>query len=525
LSLVVFIGALALLTATPSGFATALIPEPVAAQHGLTRAWTAQVQVDPTRGQLRNIILDSGTIFAQTDEGTLEAIDAGTGKRLWAAQVGDHAYPTFAPAANPRLVALINGSMLYVLNRFNGKQLWKMRLQGSPSAGPALSFQRVYAPLSDGMIVSYELKPEEPLKDREKAIQETSPTPEQTAAREAEQRDSLRLKQDKEPPLTCRGPGRPLVAPLVTRQNPDEEYVAWTTDRGSLCVGRVDRTRQRGFSLLYSLQTEAPISSQPTYLPADLSNAGDSGVIIAASQDGYVHAVRERDGNHVWRFATGSPVVDNPVVLGRFVLVTNQLGGLFCLDVANLGSQVWWAPDVTQVIAASKQRVYTADKTGRLQVLDGKSGAVVDTLSTEPLPIKLTNGETDRMFLASTTGLIQCLHEIGLSEPLVRRLPPKEELASAAEAKPKAESSDDASPTLSSPPTTGSLPRPASKGTGVGPAPKGKAGGRPPRRQAEGIAPRKSGNRNKGQNANPPQGQGAGAGAGGGQGLAPAPGG
>jgi hypothetical protein len=317
------------------------------------------------------------------------------------------------------------------------------------------------------------------------------------------------------------------VAPLVTRQNPDEEYVAWTTDRGFLCVGRVDRTRQGNFSLLYSLQTDAPISTQPTYLPADLSLAGDSGLIIAASQDGYVHAVRERDGNHVWRFATGSPVVDNPVVLGRFVLVANQLGGLYCLDAANLGSQVWWAPDVTQVIAASKQRVYTADKVGRLQVLDGKSGAVVDTLSTELFPLKLTNGETDRMYLASKTGLIQCLHEIGLSEPLVRRLPPKEELASTAEVKPKAETSSDEASSLSKPNMTGSLPRPAPKAGGTSQTPKGKAGGRPSRRLGDNAAPssRKLGTRNKGgQNGNPPQGPGGGAGAGGGQGFAPAPG-
>ena len=530
-SLVVLIGALGFFTAAPPGFAAALIPEPVAAQHGLTRAWASQVQVDSARGQLRNIVLDHGTIFAQTDQGLLEAIDAGTGKRIWAAQVGDRGYHTFAPAANRNLVAVINGSSVYVLNRYNGRQLWKAQLGGSPSAGPALSFRRVYVPLADGMIVSYELKPEEPAKDSEKALQETGLTPEQTAAQEAAQRDAFRLKQDKAPPLSCRGSGRPLVAPLVTRQNADEEYVAWTTDRGYLCVARVDRTREGSFALLYRLHTDAPISSQPTYLPPDPSIAGDSGVIIAASEDGFVHAVRERDGNHLWRFSTGSPVIENPVLLGHFILVANQLGGLYCLDAANMGSQVWWSPGVTQVVAASKQRVYAADKIGRIQVLDGKTGAVVDSISTELLPIKLTNGETDRMFLGSKTGLVQCLHEIGLSEPLVRRLPATEQLASSADtSKTKEASSDEEPSSLSRPPTTGSLPRTSgTKGTGTKPA--GKTGGRGSRRSgsgggAAGPAPgRKLGSRpGRGPGA-AGGGAGGGAGAGGGQGFAPPPGG
>jgi hypothetical protein len=381
------------------------------------------------------------------------------------------------------------------------------------------------------MIASYELKPEEPSKDSDKAVQETSPTPEQTAAREAAQRDSLRLKQDKTPPMTCRGPGRPLVAPLVTRQNADEEYLAWTTELGYMCVARVDRTRQGNFVLLYRLKTDAPISSQPIYLPAS-QIAGDSGVIIAASQDGYIHAVRERDGNHLWRFATGSPIVENPVAFGHYVLVANQLGGLYCLDGANMGSQVWRSADVTQVVAASKQRVYATDKIGRLVVLDGKTGVVVDSISTEMLPIKLTNGETDRMFLASKTGLVQCLHEIGLSEPLLRRLPAGEELASSDDAaKPQKESSSEESTTLSRPPTTGGPPPSTSpKGTGkasgatTGGPPSGsrKLGSRSSRRNSgsglPGTTPGTAPNRKSGTR---PGGGAGGPGAGGGPGLVP----
>lgn len=426
--LVVLTGVLGLLAGAPRVWAAALIPEPVAAEHGLTRAWAAQVQLDPSRGRLRSMVLDSGTLFLQTDQGVVEAVDAETGKRLWTTQIGDRVYCTFAPAANPRFVALVNGSTLYLLNRFNGKLLWKVQLSGAPSAGPAFSLQRVYVPLSDGMIVAYQLKlMKDPVEDLGHLLKDESLTPEKAAARELAQRDAIRLSQENIPPATCRGPGRPLAAPLVTRQTADEEYVAWTTDRGYLCVGRIDRTREGGFTMLYRLQTGAPISGQPCYLPPNPDVVGDSGVIFAASEDGFVYAVRERDGQQLWRFSTGNPIVESPVILGHFVLVTNQLGGMYCLDATNMGSQVWWSPEVARVVAASKQKVYAADRIGRLRVLDGKNGTVLDTVSTESLPIKLTNSETDRIVLASDTGLVQCLHEVGLSEPLMRRLPVAEE--------------------------------------------------------------------------------------------------
>ena len=466
---VVLTSALGLLAGTSQVWAVALIPEPIAAQHGLTRAWAAQVQIDSSRGRLRNMVLDSGTLFVQTDQGVFEAIDAETGKRLWTTQIGDRVYPTFAPGANPKFVALVNGSTLYLLNRFNGKLLWKIQLSGAPSAGPALSLQRVYVPLSDGMIVSYVLKSmKDPLEGLGQLLKDENSTPEKAAAREVGQRDALRLSQEKIPPLTCRGPGRPLAAPLVTRQNADEEYVAWTTERGYLCVGRIDRTREGSFALLYRLHTGAPISGQPCYLPPNPDAVGDSGVIFAASEDGFVYAVRDRDGQQLWRFSTGNPIVESPVVLGRFVLVTNQLGGMYCLDAANMGSQVWWSPEVARVVAASKQKIYAADRTGRLRVLDGRNGTLLDAIATESLPVKLTNSETDRILLASDTGLVQCLHEVGLSQPLVRRLPVAEEQSAPTALETKKPASEQATSDENAEVKKPATPRP-SGGTSSGP--------------------------------------------------------
>lgn len=400
-----------------------VISEPAAERHGLTRAWFTQIQVDPSRGRLGEWILDEGTLFILSDQSVLTAVDAATGATRWSSEVGNRGYPVLTPAANRKLVAMTNGSTLYVLNRYNGKLLWKTKLDGAPGAGPALSQQRVYVPLLDGRLVAYRLTPVK--SDLPESAGSGPLTPEQRAAQEIARLDSLRLEQDVPPPLFAQVPGRALIQPVVTRENESEENVVWATDQGYLCAGRIDRNEQRALELRYRLRTEAPIVAQPCYLPPDANVLPDSGLIVAGSEDGFVYGIRERNGDQLWRFSTGEPIVEDPVVLGRFVFVTNQLGGMYCVD-AKTGSQAWWSPEVTRFLAASKQRVYATDKIGLLHVLSAKTGAQLDTIAATMVPIKLTNPESDRLFLASTTGMVECLHEPEMVGSLVRKIPAKE---------------------------------------------------------------------------------------------------
>ena len=141
-------------------------------------------------------------------------------------------------------------------------------------------------------------------------------------------------------------------------------------------------------------------------------------MIFATSTNGYVYAVSEVRGDLLWKFPTSGPVYQPPAVIENRVFVVTQLGGLFCCDT-KLGKQLWTAPDISQFIAASKQRVYAADRAGRTEVLDANTGALLDFLPTELLPRKLLNTETDRLYLATDRGLVQCLHEIEQSQPLV----------------------------------------------------------------------------------------------------------
>lgn len=145
--------------AAPAALTDALITETDAARHGLTRAWFTQVELDRASSRLIHLVLQGKTLYAQTDRAVLHAIDAETGQTLWVARVGRPGGLSMAPAANDRMVAVVNGSYLYVLDKNTGKVSWQTQLDGAPGTGPVLSAQRVYVSMTNGMILSYRLTP------------------------------------------------------------------------------------------------------------------------------------------------------------------------------------------------------------------------------------------------------------------------------------------------------------------------------------------------------------------------------
>jgi len=394
-----------------------LITEPAARRHGLTRAWFTQVHMDRALGRVEHIVLDRGVLFVQTDRASVHAIDAETGESLWSRQIGRPDHPTTAPGLGKQMLAILNGSRLYVANRRNGDILYELAVDGAPGAGPAVSEKRAYVPMTSGMIMAYRLEPlTDPLEELGK-VPEGPPTAEEAEAAEERRQENLRLRQDYIPPLACRSLGRAMIQPLVTLQTEEEEYVGWPTDRGYLYIGRIDRRSEDRFELRYRLETDGNIAARPTYMPPDPGNPGASGLLFVTSESGFAYAVEEKTGEVAWRFPTGEPIIEPPVRIDDRIYVAVQLGGMYCLD-AHTGKELWYAPRIKQFVAASPQRVYAVDTLGRLVALYAKTGARLDTLwSVRQLPLRVANMETDRLYLATETGLVQCLHEVGLDEP------------------------------------------------------------------------------------------------------------
>lgn len=434
--------ALALMLATNFWAAAGeLMSETGLARSGLTRPWFAQVEMDQGRTRLTDILMYEGALYAQTNSAMVHALDAETGKTLWSKRVGEAKHPSMPAEAKGNLLAVINGSRLYVLNRLTGELLYEKEIQDAPGAGPGLSTRRAFVPMVNGMVIAYRV--EEETTRPKPAEKKTSGEDEMPAAAEGSAASApIRVSKQHEPPLFCQSFGRALVAPLVTREFIGGEYVVWPTDRGYMNFGRIDHQFGESFVLKYRLQTGATVAARPAYLPPDPQVLGDPGVVFVASADGFIYAVEEENGTTKWRFSTGEPISQSPVVAENRLFVATDLGGMYCLDVKT-GKNLWWAANVKQFVAAGKSRAYVIDRFGRLLVLNAANGARLDAITVGDSTIPLVNSDTDRIYLASRSGLIQCLREMEQTKPLlhdqVRKEAARAEALRAAQPEPEPE--------------------------------------------------------------------------------------
>jgi PQQ-like domain len=368
------LGALSLLSATTtarSQIGIGLISQQQAHRGGMQRAWFARAEVNPARSEVVRWILSGDQLLVVTNAGIIQALDANTGQSLWVTSVGNPDYPSLGPGTNEKYAALVNGSTLFVLDRSNGRILSERQVGGAPGAGPALSKNYVFVPLVTGRIEGY------PLED------------------------------PKGTPWFYQSFGRVLVPPRAT-----PESVVWTTDAGYLYVASSDPPRTR-----FRLETMSSFSAQPTY---------QSPLIYGVTMSGGVFAVDEHKAKVRWKYTTGFPSERAPAIVGEHLYVTSDEPMLHSVN-AQTGLSEWEAQGISQFAAATKSHVYGVDRFGTIHVLDKQSGASLGRYPTGGKLTALVNDQTDRLYLMTDRGLVQCLHEIGATEPTYYVKPATEE--------------------------------------------------------------------------------------------------
>ena len=426
-------------TAEPTG---RLITQNDAQRHGLRRAWFSQVRLKSGRSRLSHLRLAEGTgklpdtLFAQTDQGVIQAIDAETGQTLWVRGVGARNHPTMAISASNELVGVLNGTRLYLLDRSDGRVLWERKINGVPVDGPVLTDKFACVPTLSGRILAYEIKKRKfdkeeedsdaekiarAMKDKDSEKSDSGPSETTLASltKPVKNGGPLALDYESVYPLTCVSFGQVACQPIFLLEDNKNQYLAWSTNKG-LFVGYVDLQRQNEFAVSFQLRTHSEIVTQPTYLPPAVGNGNAEGLIFAASKLGHVYAVSAMRGTEKWNYAIGQPIAEPVIPIKDRVYVITRLGNLFCLD-AMTGLECWSTGGVGQFLASSGKKIYVADRFGQIRVLDAQSGSTVDGLFAASLPIKLRNQWTDRIYLASPSGLVQCLHETSLSKPIYYR--------------------------------------------------------------------------------------------------------
>ena len=344
-----------------------LVTNEQAARHGLERAWFAQVPVDASRSRVTQWMLYYDRLYSVTNSGIVTALDAETGETLWSKQVGKPGYPAFGPGANADYLGIVSGSKLYLLNRHDGRLEWVRQLGSAPSSGPALSEKYAFVALVTGRIEGYQLD--------DPATQ----------------------------PWYYQSKGRTYLRPTTTGK-----IVSWPTAAGYLYASRANDP-----GVLYRLETSADIVTSPATMPPYL---------YIASQDGYLYCLDENTGDEAWRYSTGYAIDSSPAIVGDVAYVASSEPAIHAVD-AKTGKEQWTTPGASHFAARGKERVYASDRFGNLLVLDTKTGNPVSRMPVSEGSSTLVNDQTDRIFLVSDSGLVQCLHEIGAEAPTMHRQP------------------------------------------------------------------------------------------------------
>ncbi|MBQ8285679.1 MAG: PQQ-binding-like beta-propeller repeat protein [Thermoguttaceae bacterium] len=455
--------------ATAAGIAKSrLVAERDAQAAGLTRAWFAQATLDRDREEVTSATLQDGVVFITTNGGVLQAIDAENGTTLWTVNVGRE-YLT-APAINSKIVAVLCGTRLVVYDRFSGKFLDETEVFGQPSAAPVATEREVYVPVYSQRLYAY------PVKRRETERPEAQKTLEAMleATKDAKMAEEMKAELEADyaangtkqyllaplseaRPHQCPTLGVAAAAPILGAQSYGVDRVIWTTDQGWLMIGELQRDAVNNpLQLLYKLQATpqvaylnesrygnrflAPrddVSCAPFYVPQDLSAQNmaleparrKGGLAIVGVNSGSVFAINDANGKVRWTYLTQSPVSERVSAFKDFsakqglvydVYVPVDSGDFFALDLKT-GLENWRAAGVKRLISASATRLYVFDQLDRLAVLDRANGARLKTVTLAPTKFQIFNRETDRVYLVSADGLIQCLRETQQEKPLSHR--------------------------------------------------------------------------------------------------------
>ncbi|SIO18585.1 Outer membrane protein assembly factor BamB, contains PQQ-like beta-propeller repeat [Singulisphaera sp. GP187] len=363
---------------------------------GLERNWMAAVPMEPTE-KLLEISMADNLIFAQTDHAGFHTFDSESGRLLWSAHLGRQLRDAFPASVNSRLVFVTNSNLLYALDRHTGRTVWVENLSVLPSSPTACDEGQVMVGLSTGMLRSFSLY----LKDAKGVV-----------VKDAKGQPVLS-------PQALFASNWQTSGPLKSRPIPAGRMVVFGGHDGRAYVALTDTPK-----MLYRIATGGAIEAPISFFGAR--------TFLIPSADQNVYSVDLFTATVMWTFSAGAPVLQEPLVADRDVYVVNTSGVLNAVDIGK-GSARWsTSTHGGRLMAVTEKRIYLESYDEDLFIVDRESGRIVaDPRSTytragvnlRSYDLSLTNTINDRLYLASSTGLIFSLREIGQTKPRLLRDP------------------------------------------------------------------------------------------------------
>jgi outer membrane protein assembly factor BamB len=307
-------------------------------------------------------------LYSLANDGSLECRDAETGEPVWMVRVGARRLHYGALGVNEDYVSVTNGANLIQVDAATGEVIQEVRTLGAPLLGVINSADFAMIPTIGSGVEGY------PLSD------------------------------------TTRDPFREIVAGetlALPTKAPGSTLIAWGTARAFVYAMEMQGTP----SVLFRLNTDGIVSGRIA------SASGDR--FFFGSEAGQVYGLQAtRSGRVLWSIPFGEPFYDEPIVAGDQLLIRSTYGNLFSLGIDS-GIMSWArpTPNVDDLLGAFGDHIFVTSMTGSLTVIDRESGKQVASFN-EVRPTRLlVNKLTDRLYLVSESGDVQCLKPVGSDLP------------------------------------------------------------------------------------------------------------
>lgn len=312
--------------------------------------------------------IPKSSIYCMSQSGVVQAFDAESGRLHWQTDVGTSSFPSSGVGASKKLVAAVNGSSVYCLDPATGKILWQKRCEKAVMGSPSATDNSVFVPMADGRIQIFD------------------------AASNGNRTQTMISKGTAFNPPTVSG-----------------SVVSWATDGGFLTVTPADDMNKILFRIKAGSAINAPATSK-------------GNLLFVASHDGFIYTVDKNRGTMVWSSSIGEHCSSSPYPIGDYVFIVTEENHLYKFDARNGVIAPGWEKylsGIRKVVGASRDRLYVQTTTNQILALDLETGSKLETLGGSLGLEPIVNYITDRIYLVSGSGVIECLRETASTTPYI----------------------------------------------------------------------------------------------------------
>jgi len=374
---------------------------------GLTREWILQLPSMANGSSLAQVVVGDGLVVAQTSDGGVHAVQsspfgdavqpAGSplpGSLLWSYQVGRGGGPIMRAGIGADLVAVPHDRGMAGLERSTGLPRWHESFGQSVSAGATVIGDWVYIPTSAGTVSRFAVHPlRHPTQT--KAAAANSPT-KKAGNKTVKTAKSARKRQESLDPIAINDGGSHAVQ---MAPGPLAAGLLWCTSDGVLVTLQPTATEWR--------RLEFSLENPPAGPPAVRERS-----VFASTTTGDLARIDLPTGlkemQLIWYTVLPGPAHSGPFVSGdTIVLSLGDLG--IAAYSAETGAQLWQSCLTGQILTIGGGRVWLIDELGKLSAFDLADGAPRERLCLGPFTMPIVNNSSDRLLLASPSGMLVSL--------------------------------------------------------------------------------------------------------------------